>query len=63
VFDTAPHYGLGLSERRLGAALQFPLRHPAVATVVVGVRTPRHVASAVAGMTSPINEALWQSLG
>jgi aryl-alcohol dehydrogenase-like predicted oxidoreductase len=26
-FDTAPHYGLGLSERGLGAAL--PLRRPA----------------------------------
>ena len=23
-FDTAPHYGLGLSERRLGAALSPP---------------------------------------
>ena len=25
-FDTAPHYGLGLSERRLGALLRGPAR-------------------------------------
>ncbi|MET8450655.1 aldo/keto reductase [Streptomyces sp. NPDC005209] len=34
-FDTAPHYGLGLSERRLGAALRaFPRSEYAVATKV-----------------------------
>ncbi|WP_020524933.1 aldo/keto reductase [Catelliglobosispora koreensis] len=45
------------------AALQFPLRHPAVATVVVGMRSAGHVTSAVAGMSSAISEDLWQSLG
>jgi len=46
-FDTAPHYGLGLSEQRLGAAgttlpaaaLAFPLAHRAVASVCVGAHT------------------------
>ncbi|MEU9480276.1 aldo/keto reductase [Streptomyces sp. NPDC048191] len=34
-FDTAPHYGLGLSERRLGAALrQYDRAHYAVSTKV-----------------------------
>lgn len=45
------------------AALQFPLRHPAVATVVVGMRSPGHVTSAVAGMSAAISEDLWHSLG
>jgi D-threo-aldose 1-dehydrogenase len=45
------------------AALQFPLRHPAVATVVVGMRSPAHVDSAIAGMAAAISEELWRSLG
>jgi len=45
------------------AALQFPLRHPAVATVVVGMRSPAHVSSAVAGMAASVGEDLWRSLG
>ena len=45
------------------AALQFPLRHPAVATVVVGMRSPAHVTSAVAGLAAPLDDNLWRSLG
>jgi D-threo-aldose 1-dehydrogenase len=45
------------------AALQFPLRHPAVAAVVVGLRSPDHVASAVAALAAPIDEGLWRSVG
>src|SRR5882672_7183153 len=34
-FDTAPHYGLGLSERRLGAALaRYPRRELVISTKV-----------------------------
>jgi D-threo-aldose 1-dehydrogenase len=35
-FDTAPHYGLGLSERRLGVALQGRPRHEYVLSTKVG---------------------------
>lgn len=35
-FDTAPHYGLGLSERRLGAALAGLPRHEFVVSTKVG---------------------------
>ncbi|MFB7918989.1 aldo/keto reductase [Streptomyces sp. NPDC056061] len=35
-FDTAPHYGLGLSERRLGAALRTRPRHEYVLSTKVG---------------------------
>ncbi|MFE1320004.1 aldo/keto reductase [Kitasatospora phosalacinea] len=35
-FDTAPHYGLGLSERRLGAALRHHPRHAYTLATKVG---------------------------
>ena len=35
-FDTAPHYGLGLSERRLGAALRQHPRDEVVLSTKVG---------------------------
>src|SRR5581483_4332756 len=37
-FDTAPHYGLGLSERRLGAALAGRRRDDFVLSTKVGRR-------------------------
>ena len=37
-FDTAPHYGLGLSERRLGAALAKREREEYVVSTKVGRR-------------------------
>lgn len=40
-YDTAPHYGLGLSERRLGAFLQTKPRHEFVLSTKVG-RLLRH---------------------
>ncbi len=40
-FDTAPHYGLGLSERRLGAALAaYPRREYAISTKVGRLLVP-----------------------
>ncbi|GAB3004650.1 aldo/keto reductase [Saccharothrix stipae] len=44
------------------AALRFPLRHPAVTTVVVGARSPREVAENTAHATAVIPEALWAEL-
>src|SRR5881275_337603 len=47
-FDTAPHYGLGLSERRLGAALADRPRDEYVLSTKVGrllERNPRPTGS------------------
>jgi D-threo-aldose 1-dehydrogenase len=45
------------------AALQFPLRHPAVASVVVGHQTPEEMARNLALLSEPIPDALWSELG
>lgn len=44
------------------AALQFPLAHPAVVSVVAGMRSPTEVASAVARTQAPIPSSLWNRL-
>lgn len=45
------------------AALQFPLTHPAVATVLTGARTASEVAENVQLFGSPVPEELWEELG
>jgi D-threo-aldose 1-dehydrogenase len=44
------------------AALQFPLRHPAVASVVAGLRTAGEVNAAVRLLSEPVPEAAWTEL-
>jgi len=44
------------------AAIQFPLRHPAVVSVVVGHQSPEEVRRNVALLAEPIPEALWEDL-
>ncbi|WP_051773193.1 aldo/keto reductase [Saccharothrix sp. NRRL B-16314] len=44
------------------AALQFPLRHPAVTSVVVGARSAREVTENIAHAATAIPEALWAEL-
>lgn len=44
------------------AALQHPLRHPAVVSVVVGCRTPEEVDSNVRAFESPIVTECWDEL-
>jgi D-threo-aldose 1-dehydrogenase len=44
------------------AALQFPLHHPAVASVIPGARSAGEVAANVATLEAPIPPALWQAL-
>jgi D-threo-aldose 1-dehydrogenase len=41
------------------AALRFPLRHPAVASVVTGLRTPAEVTAAASRLASAVPDALW----
>ncbi|MFD0660201.1 aldo/keto reductase [Thermocatellispora tengchongensis] len=51
-------YGVPLA----AAALNFPLRHPAVTGVVVGARTPQEVADDIALAATPIPAELWAEL-
>jgi D-threo-aldose 1-dehydrogenase len=44
------------------AALQFPLAHPAVVSVVPGLRSPAEVQAALAAMRLPIPSQLWDDL-
>ncbi|WP_349017584.1 aldo/keto reductase [Streptomyces sp. AgN23] len=44
------------------AAVQYPLRHPAVTSVVTGMRTEEHVRGNAARYRAVIPEALWEEL-
>jgi D-threo-aldose 1-dehydrogenase len=44
------------------AALQFPLRHPAVATVLMGARSSAEVRANVDAFGAPVPDALWDAL-
>ncbi len=44
------------------AALQFPLRHPAVSTVIAGAAAPREVSENVEFMNVPIPSTFWDHL-
>lgn len=50
----------GISLR--AAALQFPLRHPAVAASVPGARSISHINACIAAMNERIDEAFWETL-
>lgn len=44
------------------AAVQFPLRHPAVATVIAGMRSPGEVEEDLTAFSFEIPESLWAEL-
>ncbi|MEV0378401.1 aldo/keto reductase [Nonomuraea sp. NPDC050643] len=44
------------------AAMAFPLRHPAIATVVLGARAPQEVVANAALWSRPVPDALWAEL-
>ncbi len=46
----------------LSAALQFPLGHPAVASVIPGALSPAEVAANVTAFQTPIPDAFWDDL-
>ncbi len=52
----------GVRRAPAAAALQFPLRHPATANVVVGARSAAELRQAVAWFEQPIPDGLWRSL-
>jgi len=58
IADVCERHGVSLP----AAALGFPLRHPAVASVVVGMRNAAQVASTVERAGAAIPDALWSDL-
>jgi len=52
------HHGVTLR----AAAVRFPLGHPAVASVLVGVRSPYEIRDAVEQRRVPIPAELWSEL-
>ena len=44
------------------AALQFPLAHPAVVSVIAGIRSAQEAASTVQRMRTPLPASLWERL-
>ncbi|MCJ1697774.1 aldo/keto reductase [Rathayibacter caricis] len=44
------------------AAVRFPLEHPAVVSVVLGMRTAAHVTSNVERLNAPLDSGLWPDL-
>ena len=57
--DACERHGVSLPE----VALQFPLRHPAVVSVVAGLRAAAQVAESVRRLAVPVPDALWAELG
>jgi D-threo-aldose 1-dehydrogenase len=55
---TCANWGVSLA----AAAVQFPLRHPAVASVLVGCRTPEEVAEDVHRFGEELPQGLWEEL-
>ena len=44
------------------AAMQFPLAHPAITTIVLGMSAPEEVAANLAALAAPVSSACWQAL-
>ncbi|MFD2797038.1 aldo/keto reductase [Promicromonospora vindobonensis] len=58
IADVAEPFGITVPE----LAAQYPLRHDAVASVVLGMRTAAHVTANTARMTSAVPSELWDEL-
>jgi D-threo-aldose 1-dehydrogenase len=58
IADLCERHGVTLPQ----AAIQFPLRHPAVSRVVVGMRSPAEVASDLALIATPVPDPLWEEI-
>jgi D-threo-aldose 1-dehydrogenase len=58
IADVCERHGCTLPQ----AAVQFPLRHPAVATVCLGARSAAQVARNAALFDAPVPDAVWAEL-
>lgn len=58
IADVAQRHGVTVPQ----LAVQFPLRHPAVSTVVLGADTPEQIRRNAGLADPPVAEAVWQEL-
>jgi D-threo-aldose 1-dehydrogenase len=58
IADVCEAHGVTLPQ----AAIAFPLRHPAIASVVLGMRSPEEVEANLAAHAAPVPDALWDDL-
>jgi D-threo-aldose 1-dehydrogenase len=58
IADVASAYGVTVPQ----LAVQFPLRHPAVSTVVLGADTPEQIAANARLLDAPVPDELWAEL-
>jgi D-threo-aldose 1-dehydrogenase len=58
IADICEAHGVSLPQ----VAMAFPLRHPAVAGIVVGMRSPEEVRHNVASFQAAIPDQLWADL-
>src|SRR6185312_5666759 len=58
IADIAAPYGVTVPQ----LAVQFPLRHPAVSTVVLGADTPDQIERNARLSTPPVPDAVWEEL-
>lgn len=58
IADVCDQFGITVPD----AAVAFPLRHPAVVSVVIGTRTAQHVEQAVARYETAVPEEFWAAL-
>ncbi|WP_433433914.1 aldo/keto reductase [Nonomuraea sp. CA-141351] len=58
IAEVCERHGVALPQ----AAMAFPLRHPAVASVVLGARSPEEVTANAALWSRPVPDVLWEEL-
>jgi D-threo-aldose 1-dehydrogenase len=58
IADVCEAHGVTLPQ----AAIAFPLRHPVIASVVLGMRSPAEVEADLAAHAAPVPDALWDDL-
>ncbi|MFI9551501.1 aldo/keto reductase [Nonomuraea endophytica] len=58
ILDACAAFGVPVAS----AAMRFPLRHPAVRSILIGAHTPAQVLANVADFRTPVPEGLWAAL-
>ncbi|MBF8186727.1 aldo/keto reductase [Nonomuraea sp. K274] len=58
IAEVCERHGVSLPQ----AAMAFPLRHPAIASIVLGARAPEEVTANAALWSRPVPDALWEDL-
>jgi D-threo-aldose 1-dehydrogenase len=61
-FDTSPHYGIGVSERRIGELLRHKPRAEFTLGIVVGMRSAAEARRNAEAFAAPIPAQVWADL-